>query len=114
VSAPRSRPIDAAEPFACLAEELLSESAVSRTDRPGRASLRVDGRVFATDHDGYLILRLPRERADAVVAAGLARHLDPGHDSLLGEWVVLEHSAKESHGPLAREALDFVRARSRT
>jgi hypothetical protein len=105
VSAPGSS-IDAAEPFGCFVEELLSDPAVTRTDRPGRASLRVDGRVFATDYEGYLILRLPRERADAVIAAGLARRLDPGHDSLLNEWLVLEPSAEESCGPLAREALD--------
>ena len=59
MSAPDSPSIDG-EPFASLADELLVESAVTRTDRPGRASLRVNGRVFATDHEGYLIL--PRER----------------------------------------------------
>jgi hypothetical protein len=99
------------EPFACLTDELIADSAISRTDRPGRASLRAHGRVFATDYRDLVVLRLPRARADEVVAAGLARHLDPGQDSLLGGWVVLGPADRESCGPLAREALVYARAR---
>jgi hypothetical protein len=101
------------EAFAYLANELLVDSGVSRSGQPGRASLRVRGRVFATDHEGYLILRLPGERAAAVVAAGLARRLDPGHDSLLKEWVVLDAASTHDWLPLAREACEFVRDRNR-
>jgi hypothetical protein len=101
------------EPFVCLAEALLGETRVSRSDRPGRASLRVEGRVFATDLEGWLVLRLPAARADALVASGLAQRLDPGHDSLLREWVAVAPGAKERWIALAREAGDFVRARGR-
>jgi DNA-binding HxlR family transcriptional regulator len=101
------------EPFVCLAEALLGETRVSRSDGPGRASLRVEGRVFATDLEGWLVLRLPAARADALVASGLAQRLDPGHDSLLLEWVAVAPTAKERWIALAREARDFVRARYR-
>jgi hypothetical protein len=59
-------------PFVCLAEALLGETGVSRSDRPGRASLRVEGSVFATDLERWLVLRLPAARADALVALRLA------------------------------------------
>jgi hypothetical protein len=102
------------DPFVCLAEALLGETGVSRSHRPGGTSLRVEGRVFATDLEGWLVLRLPSARADALVASGLAQRLDPGHDSLLREWVAVAPAAKESWIALAREAGDFVRARYRT
>jgi hypothetical protein len=102
------------EPFVRLAEALLGKTCVSRLHGPGRASLRVEGRVFATDLEGWLVLRLPAARADALVASGLAQRLDPGHDSLLREWFAVAPTARERWIALAREARDFVRARSRT
>jgi hypothetical protein len=46
---------------------------------------------------GRLVVKLPRQRIDALVATGAGERFDPGHGRLMKEWL-----------PLAREALAFV------
>ena len=61
-------------------------------------------------HKGTLGLKLPRERVDALVAAGQGERFDPGHGRLMKEWIVLHPATREAWRSLAVEARDFVAA----
>jgi hypothetical protein len=57
---------------------------------------------------GELIAKLPRERVDALVAAGDGERFDPRHDGrLMKEWIVL-HDRGPTWLDVAREAYRFV------
>jgi hypothetical protein len=55
-----------------------------------------------------LVVKLPKARVDALVAAGEGRRFDPGHGRLMKEWLSLEPVSELEWLPLAREAMAFV------
>ncbi|MGI8552752.1 MAG: hypothetical protein ACR2PL_18485 [Dehalococcoidia bacterium] len=57
------------------------------------------------------MVKLPRQRVDALIAAGEGERFDPGHGRLMKEWVAIEPSSAEAWLPLAREAMPFVAAK---
>ncbi len=75
------------------------------TARPQTA---LDGKVFAMLVKGKLVVKLPKERVDALVASGDGQHFDPGHGRLMKEWVAIAPVTKEKWLSLAKEARDFV------
>jgi hypothetical protein len=75
----------------------------------GRSALRVDNRIFAMLVRGRLVLKLPRPRVDALVAAGQGARFDAGQGTPRKQWLSLAPEAALPWGPLAREALDFAR-----
>ena len=70
--------------------------------------LKVDGRIFAMLVRGELVLKLPRDRVDELIAAGHGRHFDAGKGRPMREWFVLSPTSRRAWPPLAQEALDFV------
>ena len=76
----------------------------------GSNGLRINGRVFAMlSAEKRLIVKLPRERVDALVNAGDGERFDPRRNGrVMREWIVMEPSSKANWLQLAREALDFV------
>ena len=70
--------------------------------------LKVNGKIFAMFGRGRLVVKLPKERVDALVSTGKAERFDPGHGRLMKEWAAFESGDAEWVG-LAREAWDFVR-----
>ena len=54
------------------------------------------------------MLKLPRQRVDALVAAGEAERFDPGHGRLMKEWLAVKPKSEMGWLPLVREALEFV------
>ena len=70
--------------------------------------LSVKGKIFAMFVKGRFVAKLPRERVDALVGAGIGAPFDPGHGRLMKEWVAVDEA-----GPpwidLAREAHRFVK-----
>lgn len=60
---------------------------------------------------GRLVVKLPRERVDRLVAAGSAERFDPGHGRVMREWASLDPAAPEDWDALAAEAREFVRPR---
>jgi hypothetical protein len=69
--------------------------------------LKVDGKIFAMVVRGKLVVKLPRARVDALVAAGTATRFDPGHGRAMKEWAELS-GTRPSWAGLAGEAYQFV------
>ncbi len=89
--------------FDALAERFLGEPGVAEGKMFGMPVLKADGKVFAGDWDGELVVKLPAERVEALIGAGEGAPFAPMEGRVMKEWVLVRDEA------LAREALDFVR-----
>lgn len=94
--------------FAPLLGALLRESGVTPSRMFGSPGLKVRGKVFAILVKGRLVVKLPQERVDGLVASGKGEHFDPGHGRLMKEWVAVDPAAKATWLELAKEAREFV------
>lgn len=73
------------------------------------AGLRINGKVFAMLVDGDLVVKLPKDRVDALVARGGARRF--GHGArVMKEWATLPSSTSRRWKALVAEAKSFVGA----
>ena len=59
---------------------------------------------------GSLVLKLPAQRVEALVAAGEGVHFDANKGTPMKEWLSLDPDSDRAWLPLAHEALDFARA----
>lgn len=106
------------EQYTALVEALVSSSDARRgvdidpTSKGFGSSgqLRIGGKIFAMLVRGTLVVKLPRQRVDALIAAGAGERFDPGHGRLMKEWLSVSPDAAVDWLTLAREALDFVAA----
>ena len=73
------------------------------------AVLNVNGKIFAMQVKGKLVVKLPKQRVDELVANGRGKYFDPGHGRLMKEWAALDSPESEWVG-LAKEAYRFVKA----
>lgn len=74
----------------------------------GSNGLKVNGKLFAmVSSSGQFVVKLPKERVDALIAARHGERFDPGHGRLMKEWIAIS-STKLSWVDLAKEAHDFV------
>jgi hypothetical protein len=65
--------------------------------------------MFATlSSDGSLVVKLPRQRVDALVAAGEGRPFEPGPGRVMKEWLELGVASRQDWAALAQEAMAFV------
>jgi hypothetical protein len=103
------------ERYAMVVEALVGEDGVTPGSAEkrgfGSTELQVGGKIFAMLNKGRLVVKLPRQRVDALVAAGAGERFDPGHGRLMKEWVAVASESQEEWLPLAREALAFVRSK---
>jgi hypothetical protein len=77
----------------------------------GGSALRVESRIFAMiSSRGEFVVKLPRKRVEALVAAGGGQRFDPGHGRLMKEWLATDAGSVENWLGLASEALKFVRS----
>ncbi|MCU0494021.1 MAG: MmcQ/YjbR family DNA-binding protein [Chloroflexaceae bacterium] len=103
------------ERFAAIVAALGDNPAVTPpTDiAPGKkfgtsAELRVNNKIFAMLMKERLVVKLPRQRVDALVADDGAVRLNSGNGRQLKEWACVAPNAQADWLTLAREALDFV------
>jgi hypothetical protein len=95
--------------FERLASRFLSDPAVSEgTGFGSNPGLRVSGKIFAMLVNGELVLKLPKDRVDQLVASGSGSRFDPGHGRVMKEWVTVPSGHGRLWGRLADEALQFV------
>jgi len=68
---------------------------------------KVGGKLYALDVRGALVVKLPRERVDALVAARQGTRFEPAPGRIMKEWLVV--TAPKSVWPaLKREAKVYV------
>jgi TfoX/Sxy family transcriptional regulator of competence genes len=103
--------------YAVVVEALLGNSNVTQAadvagSRRGMfgssGQLRTSNRIFAMLVRGKLVVKLPRQRVDMLVASGEGERFDPGHGRLMKEWFTLAPASEVGWLSLAREALEFV------
>ncbi|HEV2713208.1 MAG TPA: MmcQ/YjbR family DNA-binding protein, partial [Gaiellaceae bacterium] len=73
--------------------------------------LRTSGKIFAMLVNATLVVKLPKERVDELVAAGSAVHFDPGHGRLMKEWASVPVDSPDDWEGLVAEAFRFVGSR---
>ena len=95
------------ELFEPVTDALIDEPGVSMGTGFGKGpGLRVNDKIFSMLVGGRLVVKLPRERCEELVADG-ATFLRMGKRQMR-EWVSLEESTGDWVA-LSREALEFVR-----
>ena len=70
--------------------------------------LNVNGKIFAMCRKGELVVKLPKERVDELVAARRGLRFDPGRGRIMKEWIVIP-PRKEDWLRIAKEAYGFVK-----
>jgi hypothetical protein len=70
--------------------------------------LRVNGKIFAMLVRDELVVKLPKDRVDQLVASGAASRFDPGHGRIMMEWASVPTSGSRSWERLMVEAKQFV------
>src|SRR5713101_3678529 len=106
------------ERFAQIVKALRSHSGVTPPSdatqskkRFGSSGLKINDKIFAMiSSKGKFVVKLPRERVDALVAAGAGERFDPGHGRLMKEWLTVATTSEARWLRLAREAMEFVGA----
>jgi TfoX/Sxy family transcriptional regulator of competence genes len=99
------------ERYAALVETFLhGDSGATPSTRRGFGSdaLWIRGSIFAMLSRGRLVVKLPRQRVDALVASGDGERFDPGHGRLMKDWLSVGPGLDDRWLDLAREALEFV------
>jgi hypothetical protein len=76
----------------------------------GRGALRYRRKIFAMFVRGYLVVKLPRQRVDELVAGGHGERFDANKGTPMKEWFSLHPESALAWPSLAREALDFARS----
>ena len=100
-----------ADRFADLADELVTVPGV--TPPPGgrgfgRSALKFRNKIFAMLVRGRLVLKLPADRVDALIAAGAGVHFDANKGVPMKEWLSLDPESDLDWLLMAREALEFA------
>ncbi len=78
----------------------------------GRTALRYERKIFAMWVRGRLVLKLPADRVDALIAAEAGVRFDANKGTPMREWLSLDPDTDLAWLPLAHEALDFARSAS--
>jgi hypothetical protein len=74
----------------------------------GAGALRFHNKIFAMLVRGRLVVKLPKARVDALVAAGEGDRFDANKGTPMREWLSLAPSSSLDWARLADEALDFA------
>lgn len=96
-----------------LIDELVRTAGVTPPQRGGgfgRSAVRFQKKIFVMLVRGRLVLKLPAERVDALVAEGEGVRFDANKGTPMKEWFSLDPESDLAWLALAREALDFARS----
>jgi hypothetical protein len=103
----------AVERYAAVVDEFIKNANVTK-GAPGKKgfgsdALQIDGKIFAMLSSKQLfVVKLPRHRVDALVAARHGSRFDPGHGRPMKEWFVAGPGLDVDWVALAKEALSFA------
>ncbi|HEX8255404.1 MAG TPA: LytTR family transcriptional regulator DNA-binding domain-containing protein [Thermoanaerobaculia bacterium] len=93
--------------FEPLVEAFADDPSVTRGKMMASYGLKVRGKIFAMLVRDDLVLKLPKPRVDALVAAGHGKPFQPRPGRAMKEWLVVDLPAAK-WVELAREAYAFV------
>src|SRR5262245_2881369 len=88
--------------------ELARRGVSSGTGFGQNEGLRVGGKIFAMLVHGELVVKLPGDRVDELVDAGVAVRFDAGKGRPMREWASVGPSASRRWRGLVEEARTFV------
>lgn len=92
-----------------IADEQLKLHGVTGGTGFGRSTgLRIEKKIYAMLVNGELVVKLPRDRVDELVGAGVGRRFEPGTGRVMKEWLSVPAGASRRWKALVREAKDFV------
>jgi hypothetical protein len=74
----------------------------------GANALRYRKKIFAMLVRGRLVVKLPKARVDALVAAGAGTRFDANKGTPMKEWLSLDPASDLAWEPLVDEALAFA------
>lgn len=105
-----------ADRFQALVEEFAGAPDVTPpADDPtakqgfGSSALKVKGKIFAMLAGDRLVVKLPKTRVVALVAAEGGERFDPRRDGrVMKEWLVVAPGREEDWLTLARDAMNYV------
>jgi len=97
----------AEEKFTPVKKTLLSEGGVEEKSMFGSQGLSVRGKYFVMIYKGEMIVKLPAERVQELIAKKIGKPWDPGHGRKMREWVAFLPN-KGDWMSLAREGMGFT------
>ena len=100
--------------YEALTQHFLSQPEVNMDGKGfGSDALKVKGKIFAMLVKNRLVVKLPRNRVDELIAQGSGERFDPRRDGrLMKEWLVIDSSFEKDWQTLATEAMKFVKGTS--
>lgn len=104
--------MDAVLLFEQIAQAFAERPGVTRAKVFGAPGLKVRGKVFACLIKDDLVIKLPRERVEAMIDAGDGHPFDPGMGRIMKEWIAIPPGNGDRWLAMAEEARDFVSAKT--
>jgi hypothetical protein len=104
------------ECFADLVDEFARSPGVTLPGDSGGSgfgsnALKVNGSIFAMLVRGHLVVKLPRQRVDALVGSGVGVPFDANKGKPMKEWLTVSDANLGRWLELSTEALAFVGSR---
>ena len=107
-----------AERYRKVVDSFVADQDVEIGDQPerpargfGSNALRCQDRIFALlSSREEFVVKLPRQRIDALVSSGAGKRWDAGKGRPMKEWLEVSPGSEKLWLPLAREALSFSRS----
>lgn len=96
------------ERFQAVVEALQVRTDVTVGRMFGSPGLKVGGKVFSMLVKGKLVVKLPWQRVEALIAAGNGEYFDPGHGRPSKEWVAIQPNDEPHWLDMSEQAMNFV------
>ena len=108
-------PTRAEQVFEQIAVRFLAKRSVSEGTGFGtNPGLRVGTKIFAMLRDGELVVKLPKDHVDRLIAEGKAARFDAGKGRPMKEWAQVPAKRAREWEAIVDEAFRFVSASAKT
>ena len=95
--------------WTAIAESELEGHGVTGGTGFGRSEgLRINGKIYAMLVRDELVVKLPKDRVDELVASGVAQRFDAGRGRPMKEWASVSVAASRRWPRLVKDAKTFV------
>ena len=102
-------PMTPGQRWSAIAQSELGAPGVTGGTGFGRSEgLRLRGKIFAMLVRDELVVKLPKDRVDELVASGVAQRFDAGRGRPMKEWASVSVAASRRWPRLVKDAKTFV------